>query len=71
MFQSGYRTYHSTEKALLKVVNYIKSNLDSNKPSDLVLLELSDAFDTVDHQIILDKSSPHVGLSEVVFHWFT
>ena len=71
MFQSGFRRHHSTETALLKVVNDIRTNLDSKKPSVLVLLDLSAAFDTVDHQILLDRLSEHVGLSGIVFQWFT
>lgn len=70
MFQSGFRTHHSTETALLKVVNDIRINLDNNKPSVLVLLDLSAAFDTVDHQILSHRLGEHVGLSGIVFNWF-
>ncbi|KAF7645846.1 hypothetical protein LDENG_00197450, partial [Lucifuga dentata] len=71
MFQSGFRTYHSTETALLKVVNDIRINLGINKPSVLVLLVLSAAFDTVDHQILLTRLRDFIGLSGAVFfNWF-
>lgn len=69
MFQSGFRTYQSTETALLKVVNNIRTNLDSKKPSALVLLDLSAAFDIADHQIPLHRLSENVGLSRTVFKW--
>ena len=73
MFQSGFRKNHSTETALLKVLDDSKSkvNLDSNKPLVLVLLDLSAAFDIVDHQIHLERLSQHVDLFDIVFNWFT
>lgn len=50
-FQSGYQTNHSTETALLKVVNDLKTLTDLNNVAVLFLLDLSAAFDTIDHSI--------------------
>ena len=49
MFQSAYRTNHSTKTALIRVYNDIALSIDSRKSVVLVLLDFSAAFDTVDH----------------------
>lgn len=54
-FQSGFREKHSCITALQKVSEDLRSNLDSNKVSFLVLLDHSKAFDTVDHKILCSK----------------
>ncbi len=69
-FQSGFQPHHSTETALIKIINYISFNPDSGKISVLVLLDLSAAFDTVDHNILLERLENWVGLSGMVLKWF-
>ena len=54
IFQSAYRQLHSTETALLRVQNDILQAVDSDGGAILVLLDLSAAFDTIDHQKLLD-----------------
>ncbi len=54
-FQSGIRAHHSTETALINIINDIRLNSDTGKLMVLVLLDLSAAFDTVDHNILLER----------------
>ena len=61
-FKSGFRKGHSTETALLKVVNDLRVILDNNV-SVLILLDLTTAFDTVDHNILIDCLENWIGLS--------
>ena len=68
--QSAYRPSHSTETTLLKVTNDLLLALDSGKISILVLLDLSAAFDTVDHQTLLKTLQNYFGISGSVLAWF-
>lgn len=70
-FQSGFRPLHSTETALLKVTNDILMNADSGHHSILVLLDLSAAFDTVDHTSLLDRLKHWVGIDGTALKWFS
>ena len=68
--QSGFRHNHSTETALAKIVNNLLFGLDTGSISVLVLLDLSAAFDTVDHQILLERMENNFGISGTALQWF-
>ena len=54
-YQSAYKKFHGTETALLKVQNDILRKIDNKHAVFLVLLDLSAAFDTIDHNILLSR----------------
>ena len=62
-FQSAYRKFHSTETALLRIYNDLLLAIDKQKVSALVLLDLSAAFDTLDHGILLHRLEAWFGIS--------
>ena len=68
--QSSYREHHSTETALLKVMNDVLLKMNSQHVTLLILLDLSAAFDTVDHSILFDRLTKIVGLQGKVHDWF-
>ena len=68
--QSAYRKFHSTETALLKIQNDVFCSLDEGGMVLLVLLDLSAAFDTIDHQLLINRLQSKLGLSGVVLKWF-
>ena len=69
-FQSAYRSGCSTETALLRVVNDLLMAMDEDKISVLLLLDLSAAFDTVDHNILISRLETVFGLRSTVLDWF-
>ena len=69
--QSAYNKHYSTESALLKVKNHILLNMDAQKVTLLVLLDLSAAFDTVRHDILLDRLRSRLGVTDQALNWFT
>ena len=70
LFQSAYRKGHSTETALLKVQNDILMNMNRQHVTLLVLLDLSAAFDTVDHKILLHLLHSSLGITGTALKWF-
>ena len=61
-FQSAYRAGHSCETALLRVYNYIVTTVGKGNGSFLVLLDLSAAFDTIDHDNLFYILEKYVGI---------
>ena len=69
--QSAYRPGHSTETALLKVVNDLFLSLNKGNISVLALLDFSSAFDTIDHPILVHCLRTGFGFTDTVLQWFS
>ena len=67
--QSAYKKHHSTETALVKVSNDILLELDKRMCVYLVLLDLSAAFDTIDHQVFLSQMQSQYKMNGGVHDW--
>jgi len=68
--QSGFRQGHSTETAVLRVLSDILQAVDRGDLAALVLLDLSAAFDTVDHSVLLERLQQTFGISDTALCWF-
>ena len=70
MMSSAYRQGHSTESALLKVQADILHNMEQQRVTLLVLIDLSAAFDTVDHPILFQCLEEWFGFHDSVLSWY-
>ena len=69
-YQSAYRRFHSSETALLKIHSDILASMDAGKVTALTLLDLSAAFGTIDHTILLSRLDDWFGVTGQAPHWF-
>ena len=69
--QSGFRSKHSTETALIKIIDDLLFNLDNDRVSGMVLVDYRKALiDMIDHTLLLKKLEVY-GLSRDSLQWFT
>ncbi len=68
--QYGFRPGHSTEHAALELVDKISSQMENNETPINIFLDLSKAFDTIDHNILLDKLKKYYGLDDIAIQLF-
>jgi hypothetical protein len=66
--QFGFRSKHSTYMALLKLIDKVSAEMDGNYYSMGIFLDLSKAFDTIDHKILLDKLNCY-GIRGIAHDW--
>ena len=67
--QSAYRSGHSTETALLRIKNDIDAVLDRKSMVILVMLDLSSAFDTIEHEVLLTRLEHTFGITDKALAW--
>ena len=70
LYQAAYRSGHSTETAVLSVTNSLLMQSDDHQVSVVGLLDLSSAFDTIDHTILLKRLQLSFGIEGRVLDWF-
>jgi retron-type reverse transcriptase len=70
VLQSGFRSSHSTETAVLRVLSDLPEAVDNGDYAALVLLDLSAAFDIVDHAILLKRLQTSFGINSPVIFIF-
>ena len=68
--QYGFRKQHSTQHAILDIINKIQDNMDRKMYSCGIFIDLKKAFDTVDHDILLGKLD-YYGIRGVINNWFS
>ena len=69
--QSAYRANFSTETALIRIHNDIIGAIDQGDIAGLVLLDLSAAFDTVDHSVLINVLHERFGICGDALSWIT
>ena len=69
-FQSAYRENYSMETSLIKMCNDILWSMEKQEITMVIILNLSAAFDMVDHNILLNILHNHYGITDKALQWF-
>ena len=69
-YQSAYRPHHSCETSHIKVTNNILWAMEHDKILGFVALDLRAAFDTVDHDLLLQILHDNFAIEDKALHWF-
>ena len=67
--QTAYSKHNSTETALISVQNHILINMDEGKATVLVMLDLSAAYDTVQHKCFIQRLANYYGFADTALSW--
>ena len=70
-YQSAYRKYYNCETSLVKLVNYILWAMEKQLVTVVVILDLSAAFDTVNHDLLLEVLEKQYGIVVTAKQWYT
>ena len=70
-YQSAYRKHHSCETSLVRLVNNILWNMEKQLVTPIVILDLSAAFDTVDHDLLLGVLATRFGIQGKALEWYS
>ncbi|CAB3977575.1 Hypothetical predicted protein [Paramuricea clavata] len=69
-FQSGFRPKHSTVTALIQMGDEWLENMDNGKLNGVVFIDIKNAFDSINHRILLNKMNEQFGIFGVELKWF-
>ena len=69
MYQSGFRTNHSTDLCLAQLIDFVATGMDKQIHTGMILVDLQKAFDTLDHGVLLEKMK-YFGFRASVIKWF-
>ena len=71
IFQSAYRRYHSTETALLKILDDVYFSIEAKQTTCLAALDLSAVFDTIDHETLIRRLRSSFGVEDESLSWIS
>ena len=69
MYQSGFRTNHSTDLCLAHLTDFVANGMDKQMHTGMILVDLQKAFDTWDHRVLYEKMK-YFGFWASVIKWF-
>ena len=69
MYQSGFRTNHSTDLCLAQLTDFVSTDMDKPMHTGMILVDLQKAFDTLEHGVLLEKMK-YLSFRTSVIKWF-